>query len=158
MQVRTFLVYSSGLFTIWQRYPVYSLIQNVNVPLTMPPIQLEMNAKKKKKKSDSNMGKDFKLPNVSIYSRIYTAFDVHIAYGLGMFCCIYSKREASIYHRWWYYLWRSLTLILRVPIISIHVNKREQHSCSLWWFFPLKNKELIFNRVHIFSFPLITDN
>ena len=59
---------------------------------------------KKKKKSDSNIGKDFKLLNVSIYSRIYTAFDVHIAYGLGMFCCIYSKREASIYHRWWYYL------------------------------------------------------
>ena len=55
--------YSSGLFTIWQRYPVYSLIQNVNMPLTMPPRQLEMNAKKKKK-SDSNIGKDFKLLNV----------------------------------------------------------------------------------------------
>ena len=58
-----FAGYSSGLFTIWQRYPVYSLIQNVNMPLTMPPRQLEMNAKKKKK-SDSNTGKDFKLLNV----------------------------------------------------------------------------------------------
>ena len=58
-----FAGYSSGLFTIWQRYPVYSLIQNVNMPLTMPPRQLEMNAKKKKK-SDSNIGKDFKLLNV----------------------------------------------------------------------------------------------
>lgn len=94
--------------------------------------------KKKKKNQIQTLGKISSCLMLSIYSRIYTAFDVHIAYGLGMFCCIYSKREASIYHRWWYYLWWSLTLILRVPIISIHVNKREQHSCSLWWFFPLK--------------------
>ena len=135
--------YSSGLFTIWQRYPVYSLIQNVNMPLTMPPRQLEMNAKKKKKNQIQTLGKISSCLMLSIYSRICTAFDVHIAYGLGMFCCIYSKREASIYHRWWYYLWWSLTLILRVPIISIHVNKREQHSCSLWWFFsPKKIKSL----------------
>lgn len=60
----------------------------------MPPRQLEMNAKKKKNQIQTS-GKISSCLMLSIYSRIYTAFDVHIAYGLGMFCCIYSKR--SIY-------------------------------------------------------------
>lgn len=36
----------------------------------------------------------------------------------------------------------TLTLILRVPIISIHVNKREQHSYSLRWSFSSNIKSL----------------